>query len=68
MATHTDTSMVYLAKAASLALIMYAESFAFYPPSNPPPKSDDRAKFGSTDLITHTSTVGPKISMVRLLL
>ncbi|PIL28934.1 hypothetical protein GSI_08981 [Ganoderma sinense ZZ0214-1] len=63
MATPPGTPTVYLAKALALSLIMYAESFAFYPPNNPPPKSDDRAKFGRADLITRTSSFVPHIGM-----
>ena len=58
------SSTAYLAKATALALIMYAESFAFLPPKNPLPRSDDRAKFGRADLITPTSSFSPQIVMV----
>ncbi|KAM5546004.1 hypothetical protein V8D89_000130 [Ganoderma adspersum] len=63
MASPPGPSTAYLAKAAALALIMYAESFAFYPPNNPPPKSDDRVKFGRADLITRTSSFIPQFGM-----
>ncbi|KAI1792768.1 ICMT-domain-containing protein [Ganoderma leucocontextum] len=63
MATASGPSMGYLAKVPALALIMFAESIAFYPPNTSPPKSDDRAKFGRPDLITRIPSFVPKIVM-----
>lgn len=58
-------SIWYLAKVPAFILIYVAESYAFHPPTNPPPKEvADREKFGRADMITKLTGWFPTVGTV----